>query len=109
MEILAYRFRRLREIDPDFAFGGGFTIHEISDHLDKMKDTINEYNRILSRADVLRREINTLDKMAREYAYRIYAGVQTHFGRSSAEYQYVGGTKLKDINFSPTQNKKPES
>ena len=71
------------------------------DQVEKVKQTINDYNEILRQADDLRDQIDQQTRIGQDIHERLRMQIIGAFGRDSQEYQLLGGVRKSKINYGP--------
>jgi hypothetical protein len=99
------RLRGMKAIDPQMDLGNGLTIENIELLTNELRDAMNSYNDRLAEAELIRSDLEELEKQANDVAERIFTGVATKYGRDSKEYQRVGGKRKSRIKFTGTRPK----
>jgi hypothetical protein len=98
-ERLYRRLRGMKAIDSKMDLGHGLTIDNIELLTTELRDAMNSYNDRLAEAELIRSDLEDLEKQANDVAERIFTGIATKYGRDSKEYQRVGGTRKSRIKF----------
>lgn len=97
---LRNRLERFEYIVEHYNIENTALLKDGKDHLEKVKETVNRYNQILSQADDLHDELNKQVATARDIHKRLRMTVIGAFGRDSIEYQHIGGVRPSDIDYS---------
>ena len=87
----------LENIDTKLDLGKGLTLKEYNDKIGETKETLNQYNALLSDADVARTRLETQERELRDLSERMLEGVSSQYGKNSAEYQKAGGKRKDQI------------
>ena len=90
------RLAGLRSIDGKLDLGHGVSTPTFGKQVDGLRQTIDNYNSMLSTLDDL---ANAIEKEERELAIaseNVLLSVKVKFGKDSSEYEMVGGTRLSD-------------
>lgn len=75
-------------------------LDEGQNHLGKVRETVDRYNEVLHKADILRKQLDEQVHTGRDIHERLRAKVISAFGRDSIEYEQLGGTRPSDIDYS---------
>ncbi len=102
------RFSGLRSIDQNLDYGNGLSVAEYETRLNTLQTEILQYNSLLSDIDEACAKISNLEKGLRTYAENILLLTQTRYGKTSIEYQKVGG-KIRKAASKRSTSKTPEA
>ena len=97
---LRKRLERFQYIIDHYGLEDTELLKDGEDHLEKIEETVNRYNRILSEADDLHDDLNKQVDTARDIHKRLRLAVISAFGNDSIEYQQIGGVRQSDIDYS---------
>lgn len=90
-ETFRKRANGMKEIDPKLDLADGVSVKECEAKADGYEKMLEEYNALLSKADVLAVKIKAGEKEARELSSRIMNLVKGKYGRSSEQVAAIGG------------------
>ena len=91
LENATIRFSGFRTIDDNLDYGNGFSVTEYETRINSLRSEIIQYNGLLSGIDEAGAKINALEQDLRTYSENILLTTQTRYGKTSLEYQKVGG------------------
>ena len=91
LENATIRFSGFRTIDDNLDYGNGFSLAEYEARINSLRSAIIQYNGLLSGIDEAGAKINALEQDLRTYSENILLTTQTRYGKTSLEYQKVGG------------------
>lgn len=91
---LKRRVDGMKQIDPQLDLGDGISVKECEAKLDEYEKLVDDYNALLSKADLMAVKIDAAEKDAREVSSRIMSLVKGKYGRSSEQVAAVGGKPL---------------
>lgn len=97
LETAKYRATQLANIDETIDFGGGFNYQALKELIDTAEAEIAKYNTMLAGVDAQRIIVRKLEKQLSDACERVFTGIITQFGRDSAEYEMIGGTRKSTI------------
>ena len=95
------RLAGLRSIDPKLDLGNGISIATFTKEVDSLRQSIDDYNALLSTVDDAS---NTLEQQEQQMiisAENVLLSVKVKFGKDSSQYEMAGGTRLSDRRRSP--------
>ncbi|MBC7515895.1 MAG: hypothetical protein H7237_05630 [Alkalinema sp. FL-bin-369] len=91
LENATIHFSGFRTIDDNLDYGNGFSVTEYETRINNLRSEIIQYNGLLSGIDEAGAKINALEQDLRTYSENILLTTQTRYGKTSLEYQKVGG------------------
>lgn len=97
LETASFRSNALRNISEFIDFGGGFNSDSYQELVEDAKAELDRYNAMLANVDKQRILVKQLEKMLDDANERVFSGIITLYGRDSAEYEMVGGTRKSNI------------
>lgn len=83
-------------IDPNLDFGNSISLKHLSELTGKLRNEINQYNRMLNSLDSAKENIEILEKTIRETSERLVNGVASKYGKDSREYELTGGVRKSE-------------
>jgi uncharacterized protein involved in exopolysaccharide biosynthesis len=95
LENATLRFSGFRSIDHTLDYGNGLSVAEYEARINTLRAEIIQYNGLLSNLDEAGAKINALEQDLRTYSENILLTTQTRYGKTSLEYQKVGGKVRK--------------
>jgi uncharacterized protein involved in exopolysaccharide biosynthesis len=98
LENATLRFSGFRTIDNTLDYGNGLSVAEYEARINNLRAEIIQYNGLLSDLDEAAAKINALEQDLRTYSENILLTTQTRYGKTSMEYQKVGGKVRKTSN-----------
>ncbi|MGB4776433.1 MAG: hypothetical protein WBP45_14750 [Daejeonella sp.] len=90
------RIASVKNIDANFDLGNGLTAESYQAAIDLVKNSMDEYNTQLSKADGLLNALKDSEKALRDWNERILTGVASKFGKDSSQYEEAGGKRKSD-------------
>ncbi|MBD2168555.1 hypothetical protein H6G04_29685 [Calothrix membranacea FACHB-236] len=90
------RLASIESINSNLDVGEGLTVQGYIEKIQKLRQSIKEYNRTLSTIDNLLTQIVENEKDLADYSENILRGIAYKFGSNSHEYQMAGGTRKSD-------------
>jgi hypothetical protein len=87
------RLAALRSIKPVLDFGAGLTTQTYADLIVETRQTLADYNSLLTKLDQVYSKFKTLERSLTEMTTRMLIGVATQYGKESIEYKMAGGTR----------------
>ena len=91
------RAEALENIDTKLDLGKGLTLKDYNDKIGEAKEALNEYNGLLTDADIASVKLKKLERELRDLSERMLHGVSSQYGKSSDEYQKAGGVRKDQI------------
>ena len=91
------RAEALGNIDPKLDLGKDLTLKDYTDKIGEARETLCEYNGLLSSADIALLKLKTQERELRDLSERMLDGVSSRFGKNSDQYQKAGGTRKDQI------------
>ena len=93
MAMAVQRISGVKSIDTDLDLGNGLTVTAYQNAIDEVEAVLSTYNTHLSLADELKNNLESKEKLLREFSERMLTGIAAKFGRDSNQYQMAGGTR----------------
>lgn len=87
------RISGVKSIAADLDLGNGLTVTEYQTAIDEVEAVLATYNTHLSLADELKNNLESKEKVLRNFSERILTGVAAKYGKDSNQYQMAGGTR----------------
>ncbi len=98
LENATLRFSGFRTIDNSLDYGNGLSVAEYETRLNTLQTELLKYNSLLSDLDEAAAKISSLEKELKTYTQNIVMITQVRYGKTSQEYQKVGGKIRKTSN-----------
>ena len=90
------RLASIESINSNLDIGEGLTVQGYTDKIEKVRQSLQTYNRTLSTIDNLLTQLIENEKDLADYSQKILGGIAYKFGNNSHEYQMAGGTRKSD-------------
>jgi hypothetical protein len=90
------RLSGIKSIDPNLDLGNGLAAKIYQEKIEKITNSLNEYNTALSIADEKHGIFEADELDLKDYHERILPAVGGRYGKNSAEYEMAGGKKKSD-------------
>ncbi len=90
------RLSGLKSIATKVDLGNGFTSDTFGKEVDVLRQKIENYNTLLSKADDAVNEIQKMERQLSVSAENVLLGVKMKYGKDSSQYEMVGGTRQSD-------------
>lgn len=87
------RLSGIKAFSETLDFGNGISVPGYTAAINSQHERIAKYNSLLSQADELKSLIYEGERQLLDYSERMLAGVATHYGKDSNEYEMAGGMK----------------
>ncbi len=111
LENATLRFSGFRSIDENLDYGKGFSVAEYEARINHLRSEIIQYNGLLSDLDEAGAKINALERDLKTYSENILITTQANYGKTSLEFQKVGGkvrkTSKRKTDVTPTSPTTP--
>jgi uncharacterized protein involved in exopolysaccharide biosynthesis len=91
LENATLQFSGFRSIDENLDYGKGFSVAEYETRINTLRTEIIQYNGLLSNLDEAGAKINALEQDLKIYSENIRLTTQANYGKTSMEFQKVGG------------------
>jgi uncharacterized protein involved in exopolysaccharide biosynthesis len=91
LENATLQFSGFRSIDENLDYGKGFSVAEYEARINTLRTEIIQYNGLLSDLDEAGANINALEQDLKIYSENIRLTTQANYGKTSMEFQKVGG------------------
>ena len=88
------RHAEMSAINGDLDFGEGLSIENFKEQIDKTRQSLADYNRLLSNLDEAAATFKNLERNLGLITSRMLAAVAARYGKESVEYKMAGGTPL---------------
>ena len=92
----AERLSGTKSIDEGLDMGSDVSNAKYSAKLEETHEALGEYNESLAFSDRKLNRFNALEKELRELSESMLAGVGSHYGKDSSEYEMAGGTRKSE-------------
>ena len=90
------RLSGLKSIAAKVDLGNGFTSDTFGKEVSGLRQKIEDYNTLLSKADDAVNEIQKMERQLSVSAENVLLGVKMKYGKDSSQYEMVGGTRQSD-------------
>lgn len=90
------RLAGLKSIGPKVDLGNGITSTTFSKEVSDLRQQIEDYNTLLSKADDATNALSLAEKKLSVSAENVLLGVKMKYGKDSSQYEMVGGTRQSD-------------
>ncbi|MDZ8055457.1 MAG: hypothetical protein RMX68_000815 [Aulosira sp. ZfuVER01] len=90
------RLASIESINSNLDVGEGLTVQAYNEKIEKMRQSLQVYNRALSTIDNLLTQLIENEQDLADYSQKILGGIAYKFGNNSHEYQMAGGTRKSD-------------
>ena len=87
------RAASMAAISPDLDLGHGMSVQEFNNSINRVRDRIATYNRLLSSVDQVYNDMLLEEEALSEMIERMLAAVAAKYGRRSPEYEMAGGSR----------------
>jgi hypothetical protein len=95
LENATLQFSGFRSIDENLDYGKGFSVAEYEARINNLRTEIMQYNSLLSDLDEAGANIKSLEQSLKIYSENIRLTTQANYGKTSMEFQKVGGKVRK--------------
>ena len=90
------RLTGLKTIDVKVDLGNGITSATFEKEVGSLRQQIEAYNMLLTKADDAANTIETAEKQLSISAENVLLGVKMKYGKDSSQYEMVGGTRQSE-------------
>lgn len=90
------RLAGLKSIDAKLDLGNGLSTAWYEKEVAKLRQAVEDYNMLLSKADHASNNIEDIEKQLAIASENVLLGVKIKFGKDSSQYEMAGGTRLSE-------------
>jgi CII-binding regulator of phage lambda lysogenization HflD len=90
------RLNGLKSIDATLDLGSGVTVAALQQSVTTLKQTLEDYNQMLSQLDEKLNLVSGQEKALRDLVERCLSGVAARYGKDSSEYEKAGGVRKSE-------------
>ncbi|MBW4542021.1 MAG: hypothetical protein KME43_23190 [Myxacorys chilensis ATA2-1-KO14] len=90
------RVLKLKAIDPSMDFGSDRTLENLTQQIERLQTTLNDYNTELAKIDAVKLQIDGMEKQLGDLLDQMLNSVRVKYGHDSREYEMAGGTRKSD-------------
>jgi uncharacterized protein YukE len=98
------RLASIESINSGLDVGEGLTVQNYTGKIDKLRQSLQAYNRTLSTIDNLLTQVIENEEDLADFSEKILRGIAYKYGNNSHEYQMAGGTRKSDRKRTARQN-----
>ena len=96
LEKAEIRFAGIGAISKDLDLGNGLTLEGLKQLIEKVRESLNKYNALLSMVDEAKNLLETDEKALKEAYGQSLIGVAAKFGKNINEYEKAGGVRIEE-------------
>ncbi|MBW4420683.1 MAG: hypothetical protein KME13_15845 [Myxacorys californica WJT36-NPBG1] len=90
------RVLKLKAIDPNMDFGSDGNLRTLTQQIERLQTTLNDYNTELAKIDAMKLQIDDMEKQLGDLLDQMLSSVRVKYGNDSREYEMAGGTRKSD-------------